>query len=462
MKISVLGCGLRTPLLVHGLLRSGLDIGEIALFDIDRGRSRLMEQIGLELANAAGTGTRIAGATIEEAIAGSDFVISSIRVGGMEARARDERIALECGFAGQETTGPAGFAMALRTIPVALEQARTVERLAPSAWMINFTNPAGLITQALSTHTNARVIGICDTPAELFFQISRALDEPPDEVECSYIGLNHLGWVTSVSVRGQDVTDRLLNNEFLLRHLYPAELFDPGLIRALGAIPTEYLFFYYNQTLAKDNQLRAGATRGEELKTLNGEVEADLQAHIGAGDPSGALRAYRRYLNRRNSSYMRLDGAGVSAFDGADFDWDPFEGATGYHRIAVSAITALRASAPHRLVLNVQNHGAVEGLQPDDIVEVPCLVDRSGARPLATGRPPDSLQGLILAVKQYERLTIEAARTHRWDLAALALTVNPIMGSWNEAQRFLHRLAESDPRHFSNFLQRDILRSVTR
>ena len=130
-------------------------------------------------------------------------MISCVRVGGMEARARDERLALECGFAGQETTGPAGCVMALRTVPVVLEQARVVERFAPDAWIINFTNPAGLISQAISSNSSARVVGICDTPAELFFRIALGLGAPLEDVECHYFGLNHLGWVQTVRLRGQ-------------------------------------------------------------------------------------------------------------------------------------------------------------------------------------------------------------------------------------------------------------------
>lgn len=464
MKICVLGCGLRTPLLLHGLFDSPLEITEIALYDCEPARAHLMQELGAQLAASIDKGTsrvRVSSVpVIEKAIENAAFVISSIRVGGMATRALDERIALACGFAGQETTGPAGFAMALRTIPIALEQARAVERIAPDAWIVNFTNPAGIITQAILAHTNTKAIGICDTPAELFHQIARALDEEPDNVVCDYAGLNHLGWVRGVRVRGEDVTSRLLNDDGLLRHLYPAELFAPELIRGLRAIPTEYLFYYYNQTLARDNQGRAGVTRGEELKTLNVRVEEDLNGYVQAGDTRGALDAYKRYLNRRNASYMKLDGAAHSAFDEPEPDWNPFEGATGYHRIAVSAITALISAEPHTLVLNVRNQGAIEGLRPDDVVEVPCLVDRSGARPLATGIPPESVRGLVLSVKQYERLTVRAAVEGRWDLAALALTTNPIVGSWDAARQFLERLVSTDKKHFSHFEQRDILRSV--
>jgi 6-phospho-beta-glucosidase len=163
----------------------------------------------------------IAAPTVEECIRESNFVISSIRVGGMEGRARDERLALDCGFAGQETTGPAGFAMAMRTIPVALEHARIVERLAPDAWLLNFTNPAGTVTQAISSHTGVKTVGICDTPSELIHKIGWALGEPAGNVECDYVGLNHLGWVTAIRVNHAEVGDRARDPKFL-RSLYSA------------------------------------------------------------------------------------------------------------------------------------------------------------------------------------------------------------------------------------------------
>src|SRR5258708_6814577 len=213
--------------------------------------------------------------------AGADFVLSSIRVGGMKARARDERLAIEHGLAGQETTGPAGAAMALRTLPVTLSQARTVERVAPDAWFINFSNPAGLITQALTQNTSLRVIGICDTPGELFHRIAEAFGKPSSEIFFDYAGLNHLGWVRRVQWRGEDVTEQLLANPELLRGLYPADLFDPELIRTLRLIPTEYLFFYYNQRKAWRNQLQAGPSRGEDIERINGEVFGQLSSESG-------------------------------------------------------------------------------------------------------------------------------------------------------------------------------------
>ena len=435
MKICVLGCGLRTPLLLHGLVNGNIDVDELSLHDIEPDRADLLARLADRMAHGRKIRIR-AVQQLDQAIEGSNFVVSCIRVGGMETRASDERVALESGFAGQETTGPAGFAMALRTVPVAIEHARIVERLSPSAWIINFTNPAGIITQAITQYTRARVAGICDTPAELFLQVARALGEPLENVDCEYFGLNHLGWIRSVRVRGTDATHRLLSDDGLLQRLYPAELFAPDLIRSLGLIPTEYLFFYYNQPVARRNQINAGTTRGEELRIMNLQLWKHLKEQIGRGNSDAALDGYRRYLNRRNASYMRLEAAGDSAVNCNDPDWNPFEAATGYHRIAIDTIRALGSSEPHSLILNVANRGAIPGIAENEIVEVPCLVDQNGPRPLAGGALPESVQGLLLSVKRFENLTIQAAMQPSVDNATIALMANPIVGSWDGARNF--------------------------
>jgi 6-phospho-beta-glucosidase len=441
MKVAVIGAGLRTPLLIHGLARAQneLHIEKLLLFDQDFQRAELMAALGREVARESDMEIWSA-PRIEEAVEDCTFVISSIRVGGMEARARDERIALEHGFAGQETTGPGGLAMALRTIPQALDHARIVERRAPRAWIVSFTNPAGMVTQAISTHTGARVVGICDTPAELFFRIALALGEPPQDVECDYFGLNHLGWVSRIFHQGTEVSKLLLSDDAKLSSLYPSALFDPELIRSLGLIPTEYLFFYYSPRRALRNQLTSGATRGEELVRLNATLLADLTAAAGRGEVAAAVDIYKRYLNRRNASYLRLEGAGESAFLQPEPDWNPFEGATGYHRIAVDVMLALGSADPRRIVLNVPNRSAIAGLEAEDVVEVPCLVDRSGARPLTTGEPPETVRSLIFSVKAYERLAIRAAVERSMDLTTLALAVNPIVGDWDAARDVMSEL----------------------
>jgi 6-phospho-beta-glucosidase len=349
---------------------------------------------------------------------------------------------MEHGLAGQETTGPGGAAMALRTVPVVLDYARTVERIAPEAWFINFTNPAGVITQALLNYTDVRAIGICDTPVELFHRISEAMNVPYSECEFDYAGLNHLGWVTRVRVCGEDVTQRILSDPGLLRRLYSSDLFDPDLIQTLRLIPTEYLFFYYSQRRAYGNQRRAGATRGAELERLNQKLFEEL--HTAVNDDE-ALGVYREYLMRRNGSYMKLEGEGGSVFRDVASEADPFTMATGYHRIAVDVITALVSDDTRKMVLNVANRGSIEDLYGNDVVEVPCEVDKAGPRPSYCGRLPDSVRGLVESVKAYERTVIQAAVERSGSLARLALLEYPIIGQWELARDLLNSLRENDP-----------------
>jgi 6-phospho-beta-glucosidase len=440
------GGGVRTPLVVHGLAQSqsALGLTELALYDVDRDRTEMIANIGREVVRRLRANFRITVSDrVEDAVAGAAVVVSSIRVGGIAARARDERIAIEHGLAGQETTGPGGAAMALRTIPVTLEHARTVERVAPNAWFINFTNPAGLITQALSQNTGLRVMGICDTPIELFHRIAWALDAPYDHMTFDFAGLNHLGWVRRVTLAGEDLTNRILIDDHTLRKLYPADLFDPALIRILRLIPTEYLFFYYSQRKAYDNQLRAGASRGEELQQLNLQLFEALAGKSGAE----SLAIYRDYLLRRNSSYMKLEAQGESAFEIEKDEYDPFETVTGYHRIALDVMTGLVSDQPRQVVVNVPNRGAIEDLHDDDVVEVPCEVDRNGPRPHRTGQLPDSVRGLVQSVKAYERTAIRAALERSAALAQLAMLEYPIVGQWELAGGLMRSLIAADPAH---------------
>ena len=444
-KVSVIGGGgVRTPLLIHGILQSQelLKISDLLLFDVDRGRAELMAAMGREIARGFGVKIKLAAVdSLEEAVEGSKFVLSSLRIGGMAARARDERIAIEHGLVGQETTGPGGVAMALRTVPVALAHARVVERLAPQAWFINFTNPAGLITQALNDHTKLRIVGICDTPAELLHRIAHVLDASPADTYCDYAGLNHLGWVRRVLVRGKDVTAELLENEESLRKLYHANLFDPLLIRTLNLIPSEYLFFYYSQRKAHQNQLRAGASRGEELVRLN----ADLFTQLQSDNPKDGLVTYRRYLMQRNASYLRLESEACSAFQSATDEPDPFEIATGYHRIAVDVMSGLVSQAPRTVVVNVRNSGSMEDLAPEDVVEVPCRISAEDVKPMKVGRLPKSVCGLVLAVKEYERTLIRAVVEHSWPIAQLAMLEYPIIAQWEIAEKLRESFSSSDP-----------------
>jgi 6-phospho-beta-glucosidase len=227
-----------------------------------------------------------------------------------------------------------------------------------------------------------------------------------------------------------------------LRQLYSSDLFDPALLQCLRLIPTEYLFFYYGQRKAYRNEVRAGASRGAELQRLNEDLLGRVKA---AETDNEALQVYREYLMRRNASYMKLEGESRSVFCAIRQEEDPFETVTGYHRIAVDVMTALVSEKPSRIVVNVENGGAIDDLGDEDVVEVPCDVDKAGARARHVGRLPESVLGLVQSVKAYERTIIKAALGKSRPLARLALLENPIVGQWDVAGEVLASLCESDP-----------------
>jgi 6-phospho-beta-glucosidase len=443
------GGGVRTPLVIFGVNESRRILGaeEMVLYDLDPRRARTMCELGRVLLAKSGSSMKLRVAdNVQDAIQGAAFVLTAIRAGGIQARAADERISIHNGYPGQETTGPGGVAMALRTTAVAIEYARLIERLSPNAWMINFTNPAGLITQAVSHHSGVRAIGICDTPTELFHRIAQALNAPPAEVHCDYIGLNHLGWIRRITLRGEDVTARILDSDRNLRSLYQADLFDLELVRSLRLIPSEYLFFYYSRRRALANQRAAGATRGEEVGKLNEELFGRIEAAIGAGQAEEALTIYTHYLNQRSGSYMQLEAHAGTAFDPSHaLKEDPFRVATGYHRIALDVMTALLSDAPRRIVVNVRNHGAIDEVDFEDVVEAPCAVSRHGIAPEPAGSLPEEVRGLVLAMKAYERAAIEAAVTGSAALARKAMLLYPAIAEWEPAADLLREFSSNSP-----------------
>lgn len=443
-KIGFLGGGgVRTPLVIFGINEAAreLDAEELVLFDIDTERAERIAQLGREIVRREGGRLRIrVAAGQEDAVDGASFVLNSVRVGGIETRARDERGAIACGYPGQETTGPAGIAMGQRTVPVAIEQANLVARLAPEAWLINFTNPAGLITQAILQHSPAKAVGICDTPTEMLHRIQEALGATPSEVKCDYVGLNHLGWVRRIMLRGEDVMDRVLEDDAILAQLYPSPLFDHELIRALRLLPTEYLFFYYSRTRALENQRKQGNTRGEQIAQMNEALMEELMTLLTAGKDGAALQVYVDYLNLRSGSYMKLEGEGRSAFDSETLDADPFRAATGYHRIALDVMGALCSTKEHRVIVNVRNGSTLPEIAADDVIETTCAIGNNSIRPVVIDPLPDDVRGLVLAVKAYERAAIRAAVTGSTRDLRAAMLLYPAIGEWEPSMELLKAL----------------------
>ncbi|MFF7416209.1 6-phospho-beta-glucosidase [Streptomyces smyrnaeus] len=446
MRLTVLGGGgFRVPLVHRALLDDAQDPGstgrrtELVLHDTDPGRLAAISAVLAEqAARRPGPAPAVRTTTdLDEALAGTDFVFSAIRVGGLAGRVRDEQLPLAEGLLGQETVGAGGVLYGLRTVPVATHIAERVAALAPQAWVINFTNPAGMVTEAMSRVLGDRVIGICDSPVGLCRRAARAVGADPDRADYDYVGLNHLGWLRRIVVDGTDRMPALLDDAAALESFEEGKLFGAEWLRALGALPNEYLHYYYHHREALSAIREADATRGEFLARQQEGFYAKLADGAGTGSAFQAWDATRR---EREETYMAesREASGGWQRDSCDLDGG------GYDRVALALMRAIARNERTTLILNVRNRQAVPGIDADAVVEVPCLVDAGGARPLATGPvAPDQL-GLMLQLKAVERSTIEAAAEHSREAALRALALHPLVDSVHAARRLLE--AAGQPR----------------
>ncbi|MEU6665082.1 6-phospho-beta-glucosidase [Streptomyces sp. NPDC046727] len=439
MRLTILGGGgFRVPLVYGALLADHAEgrVTEVVLHDLDDRRLRAVTRVLAE--QAAGipdAPTVIATTDLDEALRGADFVFSAIRVGGLEGRADDERVALAEGVLGQETVGAGGIAYGLRTVPVAVDIARRVARLAPDAWVINFTNPAGLVTEAMSRHLGDRVIGICDSPVGLGRRIARVLGVGPKEAFVDYVGLNHLGWVRGLRVAGRDELPRLLADPALLGSFEEGRLFGTDWLRSLGAIPNEYLHYYYFNRETVRAYREAGQTRGAFLR--------DQQAtfYEQAADPGvSALHTWDRTRAEREATYMAENRESAGA---GEREADDLSG--GYEKVALALMRAVARDERTTLILNVRNRSTLSVLDADAVVEVPCLVDANGAHPLAADPLPGHATGLVCSVKAVEREVLAAAGSGSRATAVKAFALHPLVDSVTVARRLVERYTEVHP-----------------
>jgi 6-phospho-beta-glucosidase len=460
VKLAILGGGgVRIPAFVRGVLSSPTAaFDEIWLFEPDELRRRTTGRLAVELAAALGQpGAVRLTSEAAEALQGADFVFSAIRVGGDRARLIDEEVALRRGIVGQETTGPGGCAMALRTIPVLLSYCEMLASCAPGAVLINFTNPAGLITQALSLHSSVRVVGVCDTPSSILDRLARFLGAGRDQISFSYGGLNHLGWITSFTVDGQERIGTLLERyEELARFDHVFAAFDPAFVRRLGALPTEYVYYFYEPAGYVAAVARAGASRGADVLRLNDELLDAIMAAFGTGGVDDAWAAYSMVMGVRRDTYMRTDTEGENqqaqarARRGAAGPAELTGGRPGgYEGVALQVIDGLTARSPGEVIVNTRNGASLSFLDPDDVVEVPALVHGGGVSPLAAGQLPRSARGLITQTKQYERELVDAAVSGDAGLAALALALHPLVPGVTVAKEMMSEYRELHGPHLA-------------
>ncbi|MWC27815.1 6-phospho-beta-glucosidase [Paenibacillus sp. MMS18-CY102] len=427
LKIAVIGGGSSyTPELVEGFIQNyeQLPVRELWLVDIEEGlhklnivgqlAQRMVEQSGLPMQVHLTTDRR-------RAIEGADFVSTQMRVGMLAARGRDETIPLRYGVIGQETTGPGGMMKALRTIPVLLDICRDIEELAPNAWLLNFTNPAGMVTEAILQHAKVRSIGLCNAPIGLRKWLSGKYSVPADRIYTEFVGLNHLHWVSRVEVDGVDKLTELLNNQedYSAKNV-PQQGWNPAFLRSLGALPSYYLKYFYmtDKMLAEQQKaLQQDGIRAEVVKRVEDEL-FKLYA-----DP--ALTEKPKQLEQRGGAY--------------------------YSEAAVNLMRSLYNGTNDIQALNVANQGVLDFLPDDASIEVNCIVTKSGPLPLPVTNVPAQAKGLIHAVKTYEQLAIRAAVTGDRGLALQAMAHHPLVPSVDTAVALLDEMLEANRAYLPQF-----------
>jgi len=413
MKATIIGAGSTyTPELIEGFInkRDSLNFQNFSLYDINREKLDIVGGLAERMLHSKGfKGKIILTMDPDEAISGADYVFAQIRVGGMEARIRDEKLPLKYGLLGQETTGIGGFLKALRTIPVMMDYARRIEKLAPDAWLINFSNPSGIMAEALLNNTKVKMFGLCNSFINIHAHIAKTIGAK--DFDYTYLGLNHLAWFTSVKHGGKEYI-RELGLEALakMKNTTGVET-DEELFNAVPGICSSYLnYFYRREEMVKKCQ-------GE--KKSRGEVCVDLEAFLFEKYKSKDLSVKPEELAQRGGAL--------------------------YSTAAISAVDAIENDKNEFHAVNVQNKGALPFMQDSDVIETKCLVNRKGALPVAV-KNFDNIYiiGLMQAVKAYEKLTVKAALNGSRPDALAALMVHPLIGSFTKAKAAMDEMFEAN------------------
>lgn len=429
LKIAVIGGGSSyTPEIVEGFIRNydQMPVRELWLVDIEEGKHKL-DIVG----NLAKRMVKESGLPIDvhltlnrrEAIAGADFVTTQMRVGLLEARKRDEHIPITYGVIGQETTGPGGMMKALRTIPVILDICRDIEELAPNAWMLNFTNPAGIVTEAVARHSKVRSIGLCNSPINVKKFLAAEYGVSEQEVLPEFVGINHLHWVTSALVRGEEKLPELLDGgkTYTAKNV-PTLGWDSDFLRSLGGIPTYYLKYFY-----MTNEMFAEMKEAMEKDGTRADVVSRVEKELFELYKNEELKVKPKQLEQRGGAY--------------------------YSEAAVNLMTSIYNDRHDIQALNVSNGNIYDFLPSKASIEVNCVVTGQGPIPLPPQHVPEHVKGLMHVVKVYEELTIEAAVTGDRGIALQALVHHPLVPSVTIAKQMLDEMLEANKAYLPAFFK---------
>lgn len=416
LNLTIIGAGSSySPELIEKLaaMQDRLPVRQLVMMDIHAERlatvagfcRRYAQHLGLDI-SIKETTDRV------EAIRDAHYIITQLRVGGNAARVNDEQIPAKYGLVGQETTGAGGFAKALRTIPVMVDIARDVEKYNPDAWIINYTNPAGIISEAIQTYTNAKIAGLCAGGLLPAMYIQQALGGSMERIRYDYFGLNHLNFAYNITLDGQ-----AMSSDEMARAAEKVGAVDAELIQKLNMIPSPYLQYYFHRQRSVDHLAAQEATRGQQVQALEKEL---FQAYA---DPN---------------QFDRPEGLSK-------------RGGGGYSDVAIGIIEAFHNNMDKWMVVNVPNRGTISILPDDAVIETGCLVNASGIHPTTLHDIPSNMWGLISCVKNYEQLTVRAAMTGDRDTALWALTTHPLVGDYDVARPLLENILEANQAYLPLF-----------
>ena len=436
IKLAVIGGGSSyTPELVDGLIKRWQNqeffVKELALIDIPQGQERMetVARFAKRMLKRSGMPCNVSTWTdIGAGLKDIDFVINQIRVGGMKARRTDEHIPVRYRIAGQETTGPGGFACALRTIPAALDIAHQIQDICPNAWLINFTNPSGIVTEALIRHTKAKTFGLCNVPIGIKMGIARALNIEPHRLSMDVSGLNHLSFVTGLYLDGKDIMDQVMSSPLLEMYLDEIKIGKKmaPFVQNLNVIPGSYLYYYWARNKSINDQMKdiqsGKGTRAEQVMKIENSLFKVYSDQTVENLPSE--------LKKRGGAY--------------------------YSDVALSCISGIARNHPQTEVLNVENKGAIPGLASDVVVEVISAIDGAGPKPIAQPELPVEILGLVQKVKAYEELTVEAAIEGDVNKAFFALINHPLVQDGNTAARLLKDILAQNSEFLPQFADKTI------
>ncbi|AMO57596.1 diacetylchitobiose-6-phosphate hydrolase [Endozoicomonas montiporae] len=430
LKLAVIGGGSSyTPELIEGVIKriERLPVTRIDLVDVEAGKEKLdiITQLAQRMVARAGLNIEIRHTfNRREAIQGARFVMTQLRVGGLQARARDERIPLKYKVIGQETTGPGGFAKALRTIPVILDICKEMEELAPDAWLINFTNPAGMVTEAVQKYTSVKALGLCNVPINMHHQTAEALGASIDRVKVNFAGLNHLVWMSNIRLDGKDVTEQIIDKlcdgaQMNMNNIHESP-WDPQFLKSLGVVPCPYHRYFYMQDDMLNEELESAASSGTRAEVV---IKTEQELFKLYQDPDLAEKPEQ--LEQRGGAY--------------------------YSDVSLNLVDALYNDTGAINVVNTMNKGAISNLPDDAVVEISSVIDSAGAHPLSQGRLPENQIGLASSVKAYEQLAIDAAVKGDYGMALQALVANPLIPSAKVAKLILNDILEQNADYLPQF-----------